>query len=207
MIAVARALIKVFALAARISGKFAANHATFSSHKNQAFPTAYNLRTKSTKSKGSERIGPRRAIFGLFPPWPVNRSTPKTPGILPKRGPIRRAERADHFETGGGKGTEKVKLSDSYFSIFSISYSQFALRGQCGSALAEWLLTRGVATNICRSPPGQAREIRDDNALPPASDDPSMRQPRQFARNRFPGCRQACCQGLMGRRGADKRFT
>ena len=66
--------------------------------------TAYNLRTKSAKSTGSERIGRRRAISGLFLPWPVNRSTRKTPGTLPKSGRIGRAERADHFETGGGGG-------------------------------------------------------------------------------------------------------
>ena len=50
-------------------------------------------------------MGPRRAIFGLFPAWPVNRSTPKTSGILPKSGRIGRGERADHFETGGGGAT------------------------------------------------------------------------------------------------------
>jgi hypothetical protein len=89
------------AFSVRISGKFAANHATFPPHDNPAISTAYNLRTKSSKSTGSERIGPRRVNLGLFPPWPVNRSAPKTPGILPKGGQFGRAERADHFETGG----------------------------------------------------------------------------------------------------------
>ncbi len=94
-----------FANPVRISGKFADNHATFSPHKIQAFPTAYNLRTKSAKSTGSERIGPQREILGLFPAWPVNRSTPKTPGFLPQSGRIGWAERADHFKTGGGGAT------------------------------------------------------------------------------------------------------
>ncbi len=92
------------AFSVRISGKFAANHATFPPHDNSAISTAYNLRTKSSKSTGSERIGPRRAIFGLFLPWPVNRSAPKTPGILPSSGGNGRAERADQFETGGEGG-------------------------------------------------------------------------------------------------------
>jgi hypothetical protein len=93
-----------FAISVRISGKCAANHATSSPHDNPAISIAYNLHTKSAKSTGSERIGPRRAIFGRLPPWPVNRSTPKIPGILPFRGGIGRAERADHFETGGQRG-------------------------------------------------------------------------------------------------------
>ena len=78
---------------------------------------AYDLRTKSAKSTGSERIGTRRAFFGLFPPWPVNRSTPKTPGILPNSGGIGRAERADHFETGGWSGirTHDTLLTYTHF--------------------------------------------------------------------------------------------
>ena len=42
-------------------------------------------------------------------------------------------------------------------------------------------IARGAAINISRSAPGQACKIRDDNALPTASDEPSMHQPRQFA--------------------------
>ena len=78
---------------------------------------AYEIRTKSAKSIGSERIGPRRVIFGLFPPWPVNRSAPKTPGILPKRGRIGRAEREVHFETGGWSGirTHDTLLTYTHF--------------------------------------------------------------------------------------------
>ena len=106
-----------FANPVRISRKFFANHAAFPPHDFLAFPRAYNLRTKSSKSTGSERIGPRRAIFGLFPPWPVNRSAPKTPGILPKRGPIGKAERVDHFETGGWGGirTHDTLLTYTHF--------------------------------------------------------------------------------------------
>ena len=94
-----------FAISVRISCKCYSNRATFPPHENLSFPTAYNLRTKSAKSTGSERIGRRREILGLFPPWPVNRSALKTPGILPKRGKFGPAERADHFETGGAVGT------------------------------------------------------------------------------------------------------
>ena len=42
-------------------------------------------------------------------------------------------------------------------------------------------INSGAAINISRSAPGQACKIRDDNALPTASDEPSMHQPRQFA--------------------------
>ena len=105
------------AFSVRISGKFAANHATFPPHDNSAISMAYNLRTKSAKSIGSERIGPRRANFGLFPPWPVNRSAPKTPGILPKSGRIGRAESGVHFETGGWSGirTHDTLLTYTHF--------------------------------------------------------------------------------------------
>jgi hypothetical protein len=94
-----------FANSVRISGKCYSNRATFPPHEILAFPTAYSLRTKSAKSTGSESIGPRREISGLFWAEPVNRSAPKTPGILPSSGRIGRAERADHFETGGGGAT------------------------------------------------------------------------------------------------------
>jgi hypothetical protein len=93
-----------FAISVRISCKCYSNRATFPPLKILLISIAYNLRTKSAKSTGSERIGPRRAIFGLFPPWPVNRSGPKTPGILPFRGGIGRGERGVHFETGGQRG-------------------------------------------------------------------------------------------------------
>ena len=105
------------AFSVRISGKFAANHATFPPHDNSAISMAYNLRTKSAKSIGLERIGPQREILGLFQAEPVNRSDPKTPGILPFRGPIGRAERADHFETGGWSGirTHDTLLTYTHF--------------------------------------------------------------------------------------------
>ena len=108
---------KFFANPVRNSGKCTANHATFPPHEILAFPTAYNLRTKSSKSIGSERIGPQREILGLFPPWPVNRSTTKPPGILPFRGGIGRAEREVHFETGGWSGirTHDTLLTYTHF--------------------------------------------------------------------------------------------
>ena len=92
---------KVFAFEVRISGKFAANHATFPTLEILSISIAYGIRTKSAKSTGSERIGPRREILGFFPAWPVNRSVPKTPGILPSSGGIELAESASRMGTGG----------------------------------------------------------------------------------------------------------
>ena len=93
-----------FANPVRISGKCYSNRATFPAQEFLSMSVTYEIRTKSAKSTGSERIGPWRAIFGLFPALPVNRSTPKTPGILPKSGRIGLGGRADHFETGGQRG-------------------------------------------------------------------------------------------------------
>jgi hypothetical protein len=43
--------------------------------------------------------------FGAFPGLAGQQICPKTPGNLPSSGGIGRAERADHFETGGGGAT------------------------------------------------------------------------------------------------------
>jgi hypothetical protein len=99
-------------------GKCSANHATFPVYENIAFSTAYDLRTKSAKSTGSERNGPRRANFGLFRAWPVNRFTPKTPGILPKSGRIGWGESECRVGNGVGKGTGKVNVSDCLRTAF-----------------------------------------------------------------------------------------
>ena len=95
---------EVFALEVRISGKWGSNHAAFQPLEIPLISIACEIRTKSAKSTASERIGPRRAIFGLFRAEPVNRSAPETPGILPSSGGIGRAERAGHFESGGEGG-------------------------------------------------------------------------------------------------------
>ncbi len=82
---------KVFAHEVRISTKCHSNHATFLPFGIPLISITYEIRTKSAKSTGSERIGPQREIFGLFPAWSVNRSAPKTPEILPSSGGIGRA--------------------------------------------------------------------------------------------------------------------
>jgi hypothetical protein len=72
---------------------------------------AYDRRTKSAKSIGSERIGPRREILGLFRAKPVNRSTPKTPGILPESGGIGLGESECLVGSGVARGTVKATVS------------------------------------------------------------------------------------------------
>jgi hypothetical protein len=69
---------KVFALEVRISGKWGSKHATFSPQVFLSISITYEIRTKSAKSTGLERIGPQRENLGLFRARPVNRSTPKT---------------------------------------------------------------------------------------------------------------------------------
>ena len=81
-----------FAFNERVPRQMLCQPRHISSTENTAFSIFCDLRTKSAKSTGSERIGARRAIFGLFPARPVNRSSPKTPGILPKSGGIGRGE-------------------------------------------------------------------------------------------------------------------
>ena len=70
----------------------------------------------------------------LFPPWPVNRSTPKTPGILPKSGRIGQAESGVHFETGGEGGirTHGTVARTSVFETdpFDRSGTSPAVRGR-----------------------------------------------------------------------------
>ena len=62
------------------------------------------VRTKSAKSGGPERIGLRRAIFGLLRAGPVNRSALKTPGNLPLSAASGLAESAARMGTGGWGG-------------------------------------------------------------------------------------------------------
>jgi hypothetical protein len=57
------------------------------------------------KSGGPERIGLRRAIFGLLRVRPVNRSAPKTPGNLPLSAAVGQAESTAHTGTGGGSAS------------------------------------------------------------------------------------------------------
>ena len=61
----------------------------------------FEIRTKSAKSGGSERIGLRRAIFGRLRAGPVNMSALKTPGNLPLSVAPGRAESTSRMETGG----------------------------------------------------------------------------------------------------------
>jgi hypothetical protein len=68
----------VFAPEVRISCKCHSNHATFSSQEILSISITYEIRTKSAKSTGSERIGPQRENLGLFRAGPVNMSGPKT---------------------------------------------------------------------------------------------------------------------------------
>jgi len=100
-----------FAFNERVPRQMLCQPRHISSTENTAFSIFCDLRTKSAKSTGSERIGARRAIFGLFPARPVNRSSPKTPGILPKSGGIGRGESACLMANGVGKGAGKAKLS------------------------------------------------------------------------------------------------
>jgi len=100
-----------FAISVRISCRCHSNRATFSPQQISANSMTYEIRTKSAKSIGSERIGPQRENLGLFPAWPVNRSAPKNPGILPSSGGIGRAERVNHLETGGEGGATGYKRS------------------------------------------------------------------------------------------------
>ena len=79
---------------------------------------------------------------------------------------------------GVGKGTEKAKVSGDLRHGF-LRAKPF--QDEADLVLGAIEIARGAAMNIGRSASGQACKIRDDNALPTASDDPSMRQPRQFA--------------------------
>ena len=102
-------------------GKRTANRGKYRPHRFCAFSTAYDLRTKSAKSTGSERNGPRRAIFGLFRAWPVNRFTPKNPGILPKSGGIGRGESECRVGRWRRKGDRKgERLWSLLFNTFNI---------------------------------------------------------------------------------------
>lgn len=162
-------------------GECSANHATFSAYENIVFPTAYDLRTKSAKSTGSERIGARRAIFRLFRAWPVNRSIPKTPGILSKRGGIRRGESECLVGNGVAMGTGNAKPSghagidrktgwfratetpnDTLFAVREISRTDFSTGTRPAATKNFWLIVTVLRVTMSRNsaPPHIASWVR-----------------------------------------------
>ena len=102
------------------------------------------------KEGGAPRMDtPRRAILGLFPAWPVNRSVPKTPGILPSSGGIGRAERADHFETGGWGG---IRTHDTLLTYTHFPGARLRPLGHPSSKIPALVTSCGFPRTISFSP-------------------------------------------------------
>ena len=113
------------------------------------------------KSGGPERIGLRRAIFGLLRAGAVNRSVPETPGNLPLSAALGRAESAARMETGGEGGirTHGRLAPTSVFETDAIDHSATSPQAVApynhtkGGAQPATPLTLGPAPRYTLRPP------------------------------------------------------
>jgi hypothetical protein len=91
-------------LEVRNSGKWYSNRSKSRPSGNRRLDWVSSIRTRSSKSTGTERNGTQRAISTPSGTAPVNRSAPETAGNLPLSGPPGQAESATRSGTGGGGG-------------------------------------------------------------------------------------------------------